>query len=147
MTDGIICCVRILPIPSNVFLDLGSIRKIQERHGQIQISEKESRSSPVRIECSFGVWHLFGRRPTNSIREPAPLSACRGVKYVGSAGAKLYWAHNINQPDPGPGAIDPRRPYYNLYPGVAGITWLESSGNSFFSSTGIDSTCCKPLYR
>ncbi len=56
------------------------------------------------------------------------------IGYVGSAGAKLYWARNINQPDPGPGAIDPRRPYYNLYRGVTGITWLESSGNSFFSS-------------
>ena len=33
------------------------------------------------------------------------------VGYVGSAGAKLYWARNINLPDPGPGAVDPRRPY------------------------------------
>lgn len=56
------------------------------------------------------------------------------VGFVGSAGAKLYWARNINLPDPGPGAIDPRRPYYPLLPGVTGITWLESSGNSFFSS-------------
>ena len=39
------------------------------------------------------------------------------VGFVGSAGAKLYWARNINQPDPGPGAIDPRRPYFNLYSG------------------------------
>lgn len=56
------------------------------------------------------------------------------VGYVGSAGAKLYWARNINQPDPGPGAVDPRRPYAAKLPGVTGITWLESSGNSFFSS-------------
>ena len=56
------------------------------------------------------------------------------VGYVGSAGAKLYWARNINQPDPGPGAVDPRRPYAITLPGVTGITWLESSGNSFFSS-------------
>ena len=56
------------------------------------------------------------------------------VGYVGSAGAKLYWARNINQPDPGPGAVDPRRPYATRLPGVTGITWLESSGNSFFSS-------------
>lgn len=54
--------------------------------------------------------------------------------YVGSAGAKLYWARNINQPGPGPGAIDPRRPYAATLPAVSGITWLESSGNSFFSS-------------
>jgi len=57
------------------------------------------------------------------------------VGFVGSAGAKLYWARNINQPDPGPGAaVDPRRPYAALLPGVTGITWLESSANSFFSS-------------
>jgi hypothetical protein len=56
------------------------------------------------------------------------------VGYVGSAGAKLYWARNINQPDPGAGAVDPRRPYAAQLPGVTGITWLESSANSFFSS-------------
>jgi len=56
------------------------------------------------------------------------------VGVVGSAGAKLYWLRNINLPLPGPGAVDPRRPYFSLYPGVTGITWLESSANSFFSS-------------
>jgi hypothetical protein len=56
------------------------------------------------------------------------------VGFVGSAGAKLYWARNINQPDPGSGAVDPRRPYATQLPGVTGITWLESSANSFFSS-------------
>src|SRR3989442_293144 len=29
------------------------------------------------------------------------------VGFVSSAGAKLYWSRNLNQPDPGPGAIDP----------------------------------------
>lgn len=56
------------------------------------------------------------------------------VGFVGSAGAKLYWARNINLPDPGPGAVDPRRPYASQLAGVTGITWLESSANSFFSS-------------
>jgi hypothetical protein len=56
------------------------------------------------------------------------------IGYVGSAGAKLYWARNINQPDPGAGAVDPRRPYAAQLPAVTGITWLESSANSFFSS-------------
>jgi hypothetical protein len=56
------------------------------------------------------------------------------VGFVGSSGAKLYWARNINLPSPGPGAVDPRRPYAASLPGVTGITWLESSGNSFFSS-------------
>jgi hypothetical protein len=38
------------PIPLNGFLDLRSIRQIQERHGHIQ-----SRAWPVRIELKFGV--------------------------------------------------------------------------------------------
>ncbi len=54
--------------------------------------------------------------------------------FVGSAGALLTWARNINQPDPGAGAIDPRRPYFRTLPAVTGISYLESSGNSFYSS-------------
>lgn len=33
-----------------------------------------------------------------------------------------------------PGATDPRRPYAAILPGVSAITWLDSAGNSFFSS-------------
>ncbi|MBV8820689.1 MAG: carboxypeptidase regulatory-like domain-containing protein, partial [Acidobacteriaceae bacterium] len=54
--------------------------------------------------------------------------------FVGSAGAHLAWATNLNLPPPGPGAVDPRRPYASILPGVSAITWLESGGNSFFSS-------------
>jgi hypothetical protein len=56
------------------------------------------------------------------------------IGFVGSAGAHLSWAPNINQPNPGPGAIDPRRPYAAMLPGITAITWLESAGNSSFSS-------------
>ncbi len=56
------------------------------------------------------------------------------VGLVSSAGAKLYWARNLNLPGPGAGAVDPRRPFAAALPGVTGISWLESSGNSFFSS-------------
>ena len=54
MADGIISGARILPIPSNGFFDFGSICHIQEGPGHIEIVEKESRSSPVRIEYKFG---------------------------------------------------------------------------------------------
>ena len=54
--------------------------------------------------------------------------------FVGSAGALLSWQRNINQPDPGAGAIDPRRPYAAQLPGVTGIAWLESSANSAYTS-------------
>jgi hypothetical protein len=70
----------------------------------------------------------------SSVQRELGVDMVATVGYVGSAGAKLYWARNINQPDPGPGAVDPRRPYATRLAGVTGITWLESSGNSFFSS-------------
>jgi hypothetical protein len=54
--------------------------------------------------------------------------------FVGSTGARLSWGRNINQPDPGPGAIDPRRPYFSRLPGVTNIAWLESSANSAYAS-------------
>ena len=60
------------------------------------------------------------------------------VGFVGSAGAHLSWAPNINLPLPGPGAIDPRRPYAASLPAVTSITWIESAGNSFFSSMQVN---------
>ena len=54
--------------------------------------------------------------------------------YVGSLGRYLAWARPLNAPDPGPGALDPRRPYINHLPGVANINWLESSGTSEYNS-------------
>jgi len=70
------------------------------------------------------------------------------VGYVGSAGAHLSWAPNINQPNPGPGAIDPRRPYAAILPGVSSIAWLDSAGNSFFSSmqASVEKRLSKGLY-
>ncbi len=70
------------------------------------------------------------------------------VGFVSSAGALLSWGRNINQPDPGPGAIDPRRPYNSVLPGVTGIAYLESAANSFYSSmqTSIEKRYSKGLY-
>ena len=56
------------------------------------------------------------------------------IGFVGSAGAHLSWEPNINQPNPGPGAVNPRRPYAATLPAITAITWIESAGNSFFSS-------------
>src|SRR4030095_17272270 len=54
--------------------------------------------------------------------------------YVGSLGRHLAWARPLNARDTGPGALDPRRPYINLLPGVSSINWLESSGASEYHS-------------
>ena len=37
------------------------------------------------------------------------------VAYVGNVGRHLYETLNANQAVPGPGDLDPRRPFYNLY--------------------------------
>jgi hypothetical protein len=54
--------------------------------------------------------------------------------YVGSLGRHLTWGRALSQPLPGPGDLNSRRPYINLLPGVSGISWLETSGTSAYSS-------------
>jgi hypothetical protein len=54
--------------------------------------------------------------------------------YVGSLGRRLAWNLGINTPPPGPGAINPRRPYYPVLPNITNINYWESAGNSEFES-------------
>lgn len=52
------------------------------------------------------------------------------VSYLGSKGTHLQESYNLNQPTPGPGAIQGRRPY----PQWGSITWVDSNGYSNFNS-------------
>jgi hypothetical protein len=52
------------------------------------------------------------------------------VSYLGSKGTHLQESYNLNQPTPGPGAIQARRPY----PQWGSITWVDSNGCSNFNS-------------
>ena len=52
------------------------------------------------------------------------------VAYLGSHGVHLQESYDINQPTPGPGSVQPRRPYPQWGP----ITWVDSSGGSNFNS-------------
>lgn len=54
--------------------------------------------------------------------------------FVGSLGRHLSWNDNLNLPDPGPGAIGPRRPYASRLPRVTNIQWVETVGNSAYMS-------------
>jgi hypothetical protein len=56
------------------------------------------------------------------------------VTYVGTLGRHLTWSDPIDQPAPGPGTIQTRRPFNSLYPNVTAISYLESAGNSEFQS-------------
>ena len=57
-----------------------------------------------------------------------------GLTFVSSLGRHLTWNQPLNQPDPGPGAINPRRPFFARYPDVVNIQWIETVGNSAYTS-------------
>ncbi len=52
------------------------------------------------------------------------------LSYLGSHGTHLQESYNINQPMPGPGAIQPRRPHNQW----GSVTWVDSSGFGNFNS-------------
>lgn len=56
--------------------------------------------------------------------------------YVGTKGTHLFGnVHvDINRPDPGPGAIDPRRPYYSVAPLATSVRLRDSSQSSIYHS-------------
>lgn len=56
------------------------------------------------------------------------------ISYVGAYIRHLAMGINIDQPAPGPGNIQTRRPYNALYPNVTGITQTESIGNAAYNS-------------
>ncbi len=70
------------------------------------------------------------------------------ASFLGSLGRHLTWARNINQPDPGPGNIQQRRPYNAKFPDVTNITWLETSGASAYASlqTSFEKRFSRGLY-
>lgn len=70
------------------------------------------------------------------------------VGAVGSLGRHLSWARQLNQPDPGPGDLNARRPYIRQLPGVSGISWQETSGASAYTSlqTALEKRFSKGFY-
>ena len=53
--------------------------------------------------------------------------------YLGSKGTHLLLSRNLNQPAPGPGAIQARRPY----PQWGSINWVDAIGNSTYHSLAL----------
>ena len=56
------------------------------------------------------------------------------VSYVGNKGTKLRLTRNINQPTPGPGGFDPRRPF----PGFSSIIMIDQFGKSIYHGLKIN---------
>ena len=56
------------------------------------------------------------------------------VSYVGTRGTHLFRSYNINVPDPGPGAVNPRRPYFNVAPTITTINMRDGDGSSWYDA-------------
>ena len=56
------------------------------------------------------------------------------VAYVGTRGTHLFRSYNINVPDPGPGPVQQRRPYYAIAPTITTINMRDGDGSSWYDA-------------
>jgi hypothetical protein len=56
------------------------------------------------------------------------------IGYVGSLTGRLSWNQPIDQPTPGPGTIQTRRPFNVQYPNVTAIAYYQSVGVGLYNS-------------
>jgi hypothetical protein len=61
-------------------------------------------------------------------------STVADVSYVGTRGTNLFRSYNINVPAPGPGAVNPRRPYFAVAPNITTITLRQGDGESWYDA-------------
>src|SRR5207245_1614542 len=64
---------------------------------------------------------------------PRPTTAIRfstGIRLSLFAGFRLGTTIDLNQPLPGAGAVNPRRAFFRVRPGLAGISYAVSDGLS-----------------
>jgi hypothetical protein len=57
-----------------------------------------------------------------------------GLGYVGALNRRNAQFANINQPDPGAGTIQTRRPYYAVFPNIQSITYVDDDGTLNYHS-------------
>jgi hypothetical protein len=56
------------------------------------------------------------------------------ASYVATRGTNLFRSYNINVPDPGPGAVQQRRPYYAIAPTISTINQRDGDGKSWYDA-------------
>jgi hypothetical protein len=67
-------------------------------------------------------------------QEFTPLQALLKVSYVGNLGRHLNTDYNLNQPVPGPGSTNSRRPFYAEAPLLGDVTYSVSDGLSNYNA-------------
>ncbi len=68
------------------------------------------------------------------IQQQLPKELVAKIGFVGNVGRRLDTTYEYNQPVPGPGGPDPRRPLFTLAPRVPSVTYMVSDGNSNYTS-------------
>jgi hypothetical protein len=56
------------------------------------------------------------------------------ASYVATRGTNLFRSYNINVPDPGAGAVQPRRPLYAIAPTISTINMRDGDGKSWYDA-------------
>ncbi len=62
------------------------------------------------------------------------LRSVISLGYVGALTRRNVTYVNLDQPDPGPGAVQQRRPFYGAFPGLSTITYMNSNGTLNYHS-------------
>ena len=68
------------------------------------------------------------------LQRQLPWDAVVDVTYVGTRGSNIFRSRNINVPLPGPGALDPRRPFFNVAPNTPSINQRSGDGKSWYDA-------------
>jgi len=104
-------------------------------------------ANPLRVSNPFPAERAFGLPPTPialdrnyrtayaqhfsfGLQGQSPGGVTLEARYVGTKGTKLFLKRNLNQPIPGPGDLDERRPI----PGFSDILLFESAASSIYHS-------------
>jgi len=85
-----------------------------------------------------GVDHNFKNAMTQqfnlSMQRQLGASSSFTLGYVGALTGRLFWNQPIDQPTPGPGAIQARRPFNTQLPNVTAISYYQSVGVGLYNS-------------
>ena len=85
-----------------------------------------------------GIDHNFKNAMTQqfnlSMQRQLSSTASFTIGYVGALTHRLSWNQPIDQPTPGPGTIQTRRPFNAQYPNVTAIAYYQSVGVGLYNS-------------
>ncbi len=68
------------------------------------------------------------------VQQLLPKEMVAKIGFVGNVGRRLDTSWNYNQPTPGAGANNPRRPLFGIAPNITDVTYLTFDGKSNYNS-------------